>query len=379
MATAKQSQSDVKSWESVQKEHDGLQDQFESEKLMILGNSGRRNDFVDSVQKLLKDLRDLAKNVESTDQYKWLNSATTQWQRVFSTSLGIPRDIREEIGLNAPRANLKVSGVPADNAHRLHRDDCKRMLDQRSYDIGMLRKWNNILNRLYQFGVDPHRIHQEVPSNEEEQAADWLDAQLFFASDVLERKIHFTLQLATDTYPQLQEVWLQDLKRIKAYVAWRHAGGDWDARRDGEFYLAACDDIHSLLVDPALKSDSGSFAPIESWLRATYMDGDSVSLVPNSAGWQLVKHKAERIWQTTGRCDRDANWRDAEQYVLQFYNHAILAFRDQAGTSVEALLSTFRNDSTHSCELTSVFEACLVAYFLDADVIVDHLPKSSFV
>lgn len=211
-----------------------------------------RHQLLKDVESLLDRMHQLAEQVTDVDQFNWLSEAATQWQRVYADVFNIPEDVREKVGVvSSPR---KLTPVPPP----ISEAQIDNYLQRTAGEISQSRK----LTALYeQFEYLRHHrsvIHGVIHSSYDEMQRDWYDASVYLASDALAGKaldgrVDFARDFQPSMFPYLERVWLDDVKRLRAYRSWYQATRCWDEHPES-YYLDACDELRKLVLDESIKS-----------------------------------------------------------------------------------------------------------------------------
>jgi hypothetical protein len=253
-------------------------------------------------------------------------------------------------------------------------DHTTNYLCKQAFGIGQMRKLISLTRLLYELQTHPDRIHDAVHSSRDEMDEDWHQACIYFANDVLEGRVHLALQLDVTTFPILQSIWFDDVKQTRAYLEWEKNGGCWEPQMAPEHYWGALADLKQHLLDPGLKSGAETFRPIGEWLAEQYLTAGDFD-VNKPRAHTLVSTKAERIWRRTGSSDAFEDWQLAERYAQDFYENLIPAVVGESSARSEAVLRAFTIPigCPRGCEIIDAFEAALVGYFVDREVLHDLL------
>lgn len=330
-----------------------------------------RNDLVDQVVEFLQRLQPHAASVASTAEYDVINRIASEWQVTLSSVFNRPIDVRQLLKLPLPQANLRPS------PRSISRDDVFRSLQIQADDIATKRKLTglirqvNLLNcQVSQFTKSPDLIHANIPSDEVQMHRDFYDACLFFGVKVLNGTIRMADQLEASTYEFLEGIWLNDVKRLMAYISWELAGEPDGTPDHRSFYLEVCSQLHARLLDPKRKAGGDSFERVCGWIEGRYLTGRQLRPDKSSAARELIEEKAERIWKETGSSDSQANWRAAENYAMAFYQNIIPAIRDKSHDAAAAVLAALHDrDDGLSAEVVNAFEAAIVLEFLPSEIV----------
>jgi hypothetical protein len=342
-----------------------------------------RATFIAQVRCFLDSLRPHCERLRTTAQYEQISNIADEWQTLLTEILREPIDVRDVIGLKLPANDLTPS------PRRLPLHEVQQTLKRRALETAQFRKLAQLfaqIDWLYRWTKSPEMLHQRYPSTHQEMEQDWSYACQFLAADVLEGRLRIADQLNVDAFDFLTETWLDDTKRLMAYIRWfsdvNAAEPSALARmNDGRYYFNVCESLHNSLRDDARKAPPELFCDIGAWIQRQYPSSDVVSAPKGSPSWKLISRKAQRIWERTGRTNADANWRQAEDYVRGYYEHIIPAVIDRSQDSIQSVLAavTPQREETAGCEIINTFEAAVAIEFLDPTVISAHYrPERSY-
>jgi hypothetical protein len=348
---------------ALREAHEKLWKELEAEQAAIRSRRARRAEFVRRFDELVGQLRRFAGEVTSADALEWLSTVTAEWQVAFSSILRVPRDLRKEIGVPVPSPNLEYSC-------RLTESDVHRYLESKAYEIGQERKLTGLFRRWAELRSHRHRIHEAIWSTSEEMLEDWYVASVCFATEVLDGRIHFARQVPRELYPLLEGVWLDDVKRMKAYLIWEKAGMPFEPDGGKADYFSACDDLLRRAMDVNAKASQASFADARTYVEQMYLSEGRVEPARDPSTHDLIARKAHRIWELQSHGDSaPADWQVAQQYVSGFYAHVVHAVltgsREDIACVANAFCAVHSDSSPH--DIANAFEAALVIYYLSAE------------
>lgn len=318
----------------------------------------------EQLQNLLRDLGDFRDQVRSVanpaaspENLQWLHEATLRWQLTLAPLLAKPQRIRLLPWPEEPVAAGKPMADP----------ELRRWLSDRAYLQSMIRKVNAHLRqprqRLY-------KILESVTSDKSDEVQDWCAAELVFALEVLEGRLHLTRRLGPEAWPQLEKMWLSDVKRTKAYLLWEERGEDAPDRHRSD-YENACAILRRRLVDEEAKAPAHDFDAVERYLRERFLSSRDQFDENKPAARQLLNQKAQRISETSPDRDPDGDWYNACEYSRMFYDHILPAVRKKDQDATLSVLQAFQFSRAPENRylIIDCFEAGLAIYFLDAGVI----------
>jgi hypothetical protein len=233
------------------------------------------------------------------------------------------------------------------------------------------RKLGEVRGWLRELEANPDKIHREIASTHEEQIADWLAAQKFFACDALLGRVNMARQFSSDSYCHLEEVWVDDVKDVIAYLAWE-AQKSVGEEPDRERYRDACQELNEMVFDRHIKAGLGDFVQVAEYIGNRFLHRGKLDRSKPATG-DLIAKKAECVWRHTGRGDdRTAeNERAAISFVRDFYQNIVPAVEEDDLRRLKAVLETLKagGDDRYRNRLLSCFEAALLIYFLNPDTL----------
>lgn len=312
-----------------------------------LAQSGPERDafLSDRVYPLLNDMKVLPTTVMSVEDYAWLSDTVSQWQVVFSSIFNIPR--RVEI---LPPRQLSPT------TERYTPDKLDELLKQESFFLSQARLLEGLAEYI--------RYYKSTPA---EMARDWRNAKVNLVYWLLTGKINFARQIMPESYCYVEEIWLEELRRVTAYFHWIAEGKHlWNHEAD---YCYARVYIREKLADPHIKASLQDFEAVKGYLEARYLTDGEIDTT-KEATIDLIGHKAHRLWKKTGEHNCDKNWIQAEAYVKKYYEHIMAAVTENDTSSIEAVLEAFQlgtepeRDAVINC-----FEVLVAAYFIDSDTV----------
>lgn len=339
---------DERLYRKIIRHHSSLARDREGRKAIV----GEANDFVARLTEAPARL-----GAVSVDDYNWLNETALRWEVIYSSIFNIPKEISITVSpeqLERPAQTRVFTNV-----------EVEKWLGDKAYELSRIRKVNYLLRE-----VDA--LQKRMPSTPEEMEQDWRNAQVEFASQVLDGKINFVKQIASNSYRRLEEVWLQEVKQLRAFIIWEGRGCPWSDDGGVADYFRACEQMRDLLVDPGIKGRlPDDFAEAKSYLELNYLDKGG-RLDPEKPGTQsLLKSKAAQALRRCGPPDRALSLRAAEVYARQFYEHITPAVTAKDREATLLVLKAFQlsEASPTPCAIANCFEAALAIYFLDPEVI----------
>lgn len=307
--------------------------------------------FIEEADHFTGALDRLWAKVSSMQEYNWLMDTALKWQGIYSSILNTPKDIQ----IHPPPKELK----PPLPTGFFSESDLERRIRQNAHKLSITRKLNYLLK-------DTHALLKKIPSTEKEMLTDWDHAQIEFASQVLDGEIDFVRQIASQSYPRLERIWLREVKHLKAYSIWEGRGGGLDAWHKDSDYFQACDQIREMLVAKPIKKTSFDFKEAKAYLETKYLDKkgrlDPVKAKP------LLAERAYFVWEAgVEDLGPEGNHYVGEKYLKMFYENIIPAIIeddfDKTLTVLEAF--EFSNRLGNRYRIINCFEVAVAIYFLN--------------
>lgn len=336
----------------VQERHDALLEQAIRLGRHFTDQAQIDEEFLRDVGRLLRDMNRLSEEAESFDEYRWLSDAAIKWQVIFNAALNLPKTVQ----LPLPRRLLP----PQPPATSLTEEEIEHLLRRNAEYFAYVR-------------IAKSKRLIDILSSPEEQRCDSHQAAVYLASDVLDGKINFPSRIGPSSYWRLQQIWIEEVKQLRAYCVWEHRGGKLDVKEAQEDYYQSGDGLRARLADPGIKGQPSEFGVVMKFLEESYLtDGRALTSKPHLV--ELIKRKAERIAEVTGRTsesDAFQNWVDAESYVTMFYESIIPAVMKNEPESVLMVLKAFQFSKApeNSWRIIDAFEVALVTFFVNPESI----------
>ncbi len=321
------------------------------------------------VDNLLDQIRLYSNRVEFFDDYRWLSDAALQWQVIYSSKWNIAKFVE----LAAPPESM-LQRLPVDKA--LYETELDSWRRGRAQYLGLLRQ-----------------ARQGRRSTDAEMAWDWRQAQVLFASEVLDGFPNFAGRIGPESYWRLEDVWLKEVKRIRAYFIWQSEGKKlFDSTVEKDHYRRACAHIREMLVDERIKAQANEFGPAKAFLETQYLTNGKIlhdgSDEKSVRARVLISIKARRIAERRQKVERDyvhskynddANWIRAESYVRLFYENIVPAVLNKDRTSTLRVLKAFQysKEPDNCWWVINCFETALAIYFLDREIIKNLWKESA--
>lgn len=365
-------------FEELQTEHKSLVEKAIAERSSLVKNKEKMTDFLREVDIFLRALAQLSGQVEIAEDYEWISDAALRWQYIFSSVLNVPHSA---VVLSAPPV------LKSPETLKFYTDEEIQKWCEQTAREQSLTRWRNI------FMQEKSAWVSLMPSTQEERDRDWRDAEILFASKVLEGDLHLTRQLGSGSYRRLEQQWLEEVKRAKAFFIWDNRldklSGPSHHEQD---YLDACGQIRAQLTRKDLKVRAQDLEDVKISLTHRYLvdgtpgstatsasdpvDSNTYRFDPQKAdSFNLLVSKAFRLWQTTGRSDSAKNWEDALIYCEAFYGSILPAVQEKDPERKKEhtlrVLQAFERGQAqeHRYQIVNCFEVALAIYFLDTDIV----------
>lgn len=307
---------------------------------------------------LLADMAELDVDELTLDEYERLTGSLMRWQAASSAALQQPR----EISMPAPPAGGygRIDTV-------LDPNQIQSWLDDRALYQSKVRTAAWLLTQVERLAAEG--------SSDEERADDWHQAQVYLALKVLDGTHPLPGRWTSDAYHHLESVWLDEVRRLLAYLLWKEEGEPlWG---DGlSHYYGACDRIRTGLKELSKGSDA-DFEEVRTYLRKEYLvsagprDRSAVDDRPGSSGNELIARKAQRLWEVGQGDGERLDWARATSYVKTFYESIIPAVLDGDPECRRRVLNAVGLDDTDRDHwrhtIVNAFEAAVTLYFLAPD------------
>lgn len=321
----------------------------------------RLREFVNEASGFLAEVDHLSRK-DSPESYRQILDAALKWRSAFSS---VP---------DAPQP-MPVLSTPIKK--KLHtEEDVVAWLQDQAHLQSTLRKMNAMLK---QSAAEPHisftSPFDRISSSYEERTEDWLSATLIFALKVLEGEIHLTRSLQPASYWRLENIWLSEVKRTKAFLNWERGliqrmpeSRNWSP---DDYYFEACRRLRKRLADEEHKARAADFALVREYMRNRYLDDKGNFSSGRDESEKLLRAKAQQIFEVTGGQGADADWHHACTYSRMFYENIILAVeaKDQESTLVVLKAFQYSKAPENRYLIINCFEAAVALYFLDAEIV----------
>jgi hypothetical protein len=321
----------------------------------------RLREFVNEASGFLAEVDRLSRE-ESPESYRQILDAALKWRSAFSS---VP---------DAPQP-MPVLSTPIKK--KLHTDeDVAAWLQDQAHLQSTLRKMNAMLKApAAEPQVSFTSPFDGIRSSYAEITEDWLGAALIFALKVLEGEIHLTRRLQPASYWRLEDIWLSEVKRTKAFLNWERnliqklpESRQWSP---DDYYFEACRRLRKRLADEEHKARAADFALVREYIRDRYLDNDGNFSPGTDKSEKLLRAKAQQIFEVTGGQGAGADWHHACTYSRMFYENIITAVEAKDEESTLVVLKAFQYSKApeHRYLIINCFEAAVALYFLDAEII----------
>lgn len=349
----------------IKRAHQALMSELDLNQAKVVNGTQARKDFIRRANAFLNDMKNVHSQITSASEYAQLCELANEWQLAFSTILDEPHNVREHVGLTVPPETL----VP-DSCRVLREQDVDEFLHVTALSIARARAINKVLEQIANLQLDLGRIERSASSSFEMEG-DWYLACVHFATRVLYGKLRFASQIPGSSYRHLQSVWLDDVKRVRAYLSWeeqKDAGVESSSEAN---YAAACSDLEANVLDPTRKERYELFERLDDRFESKY-------LLAGRIDWEkahpLITRKAYHLWEVDPHRGADHDWRVASEFVCQFYENIGPAVRERNHASAAEVLTAIRRH-----DITSAFELSIVMSFMDADMLNELLDGQALI
>ncbi len=352
----------------LSQDHETLRDEFRQDPAAV-----RRDpvEFVSRVDEFLRQLQCYATKARTTTAANAVRQIASEWQMIFTSDLRIPKNILGDFHL-AFVPDICEPTLSESGSLPLRREAITERIRERAYLISKDWKVSWLRRLFFAFHAYPEQIHQSavtLPSRT--PMDDWHEACTCFACDVLDARIDLALQVSVDGFVFLESVWLEDVKRLRAFLHWEATNPDATMDDPNTHYEIACREIHERALDSTVKGGAESFLPIADWIRDLVLDDGQINTTTRPQSHSLVERKARRLWERTRCADACVNWSLAKRYVRDFYENFIAAVVDEDTAAVNTVLTavSVAQGAQGSCEIVNALEAALITYFFKRESI----------
>lgn len=310
-------------------------------------------DFMKNVDLFLNDVVLLSKYSVIISDYRWLSETLNKWVNIYKQLFNKTKRIE----LHVPNNRMILPTAPSGRFLTEHEveERIKNIAEQRA--IYRIR--------------DVHR-----DSEFHERTEDWHIAEVMFAKEVIEGALTLHENISSTSYPRLQKIWLNDIKKIIAYFIWVSNGRNINPSSHDIDYQNACDRVRAMLVEVNRKANLSSFLEVKAFIENRYLtNGILDKSKPDVI--EATNRKAARIESLLFQQNRNTheldNWYDATAYMKLFFENIIPAVIERNEESVLSVLKSFQfaNTTTEKLHVVDAFEVSVAISFLDANMIKD--------
>ena len=306
-----------------------------------------RKTFTKNASTLVDDMVELSGSLKSSEEFEWLRDAIERWQTIFAAVLKIPK----WIAIKVPEELEPVVEYPT---MKWDDYDLDTWVRNRAHDLAKERAVLKCTS------LTPDELLRRFPGTEEEAITDFENATIILACGVVDGRMGIQ-QLQPSCYRRIASVWLEDVKRLRAYHRWLSETGP--PRPASAYWLDACADIEALLTNEHKDWTMAQFDPIRAYFEHLCLTNDSFD-AEKAQG--LVTDKAYRlsVMKPEGHTE---DWELAESYVAGLYPRIVAAVcqRDStAASEVTDWLTRPESDGDRTHLIVNALEAAVAARFV---------------
>lgn len=238
-----------------------------------------------------------------------------------------------------------------------HPTAVEELVRQVAERLSYIRRVNRVF---YEHARKLERV-RDIASNKDDMDNDWRDACAFTALKIIDGEIEFT-DIESGDYPILEDVWLTQIKRFKAYYIWERN----KTKSAEDSYDQAGHDIREKLLREPPRS-LAQFEPVRHYVETNCLCSDG-TLDDRKPGLNMMlSAKARRIYETRGETNKEINWFRARLYVRMFYENIIPAVTEKNKTATLAILKAFQFSKSRQNRylIINALEAITAIKFLD--------------
>jgi hypothetical protein len=322
------------------------------------------------IEPLIKAISKVSGEVKTVEERAWVNKATSEWQEI-AIELKRPLDIviGQPIQPLVPpplrKARISETEIIRELAHRAYEISRDRAAQREKH----IRELLGNQQFIEEVAKDPNRVLYTLASWDTPRQAerDWSLAEIEFAADIIEGNIRFVTKIAPDSYRYLQHEWLEDVKRLKAYLFWEQSGDGWSVDLGEAHYYNACRWFHERLGDMTLKAGTSDFEDAQKFIENGLLSNGIFNARNNKDAHTLVERKARRLWEDEPERESDKNWIEAELYAREVYENIIAAVVKHDRQSTARVLNAIEpgHKNRRWYKIVDCFEAALAVYFVE--------------
>lgn len=263
------------------------------------------------------------------------------------------------------RSNTKSKFMPKEKISS--EKDLNKWLEIMAYYLSNDRRWHMVKNMTNQ------ELIELIGSSPEECDTDFKCARILFGCHILDTVLSFTHYNEELIYSHLQEIWLSDIKQLKAFYKSTKTNANHDMVSN---YYKACDEIRQQLEKTSVKASLEDFKTVKNYIMNHYLTDGKIDFHKKETT-ELIKRKHEKI-KNKNRSVQGEDKLQARTYVEMFYENIIPAVTEQDNESILMVLKAFHFSEAdeHHYHIISCFEAALAIYFLNPGKIVSFWEKS---
>ena len=195
---------------------------------------------------------------------------------------------------------------------------------------------------------------------------DWRQAEVAFATHCLENSSGVVEEYAFAAFDCLRGVWLEDVKRFKAYLIWEDEAADWDPSGSNRRYLDACRWWKNIL-HTAVEQRPEMISLLTRYIRDKH--GADLTSTTDKGFKELIELRAHRLWEADAipNGSSELYWKQAEEHVERFTLHLMRVVCDSCEESRELVWNELHSSQVSSFRtgfLCSSLEALIVLYLV---------------
>jgi hypothetical protein len=158
-------------------------------------------------------------------------------------------------------------------------------------------------------------------------------------------------------------MWLQEVKKLKAYFRWQARGGGWGQYEADFDYLQVCQELNGLLWNPQRKLGRAAFEPVEEHLRQHFLDKEGKL--------DAEKDRAKLWTQVKGERQGRAS---AQAFMKLYYDNIVRAvlYRDQGATTAVVQALGAGETASNFEPIVNCFEMIVAIDFLDVEALLQR-------
>jgi hypothetical protein len=213
---------------------------------------------------------------------------------------------------------------------------------------------------------------------------DWRLSEVALAEKIFDGQMNIFRQLNSDSYARLERVWLDDVKRLKAYFIWCGRGNGWGIEASNKDYTDACGKIRSRLCEEKAPVPHSAFNAAQGYLEQHYLtrvkhelrigvDHGSLDLET------LIETKENRLKDRATEHGVDTDGISAREYVETYYDNVVQAVLDDDEESTRKVLGVlgFGPDRRPNEPIVNCFEMGIAIYFLNSSTVCKLVPETT--